>query len=386
MMMNQHNGSDSVGEQHYDLDDSIAKIFAQLNGARKTTKQSVNDSPVEMDNDNYLAINMTLADGITMRRLYLYSNDGKYFIEEPYVGIYETSRDVSVAIYKIYADGEPAPTNTMPPDWLGNLDGEPMTIEQLKQAVEKYITMSRYLTIDDLSEYKSINFSSDSTTYLMEYPTLEGGVSLSVRADATRIISRMSIRRVADNVSMKVNGETLEKIDDFISGAFTPEAVNPLWDVATPHRVQWSEGGNQFAWQNADNPELAAISSLQYLPTVHFDDTASLEAYSEAGDKFYDFKELLDEYDEHFFDNNRLVLVYMEEGMGSIQHATLEITVENGVMMIPVERFGPGTNGTVGTEDMLARFIFIECDKETTKGISEYRGYLAGELVLKTAE
>jgi hypothetical protein len=210
----------------------------------------------------------------------------------------------------------------------------------------------------------------------MWYSTLEG-FSLSVRADATRIISRMSIRRVADNVSMKVNGETLEKIDDFISGAFTPEVVHPLWDVATPHKVQWSEGGYQFAWQHADNPMLAAVSSLQYLPTAHFDDKASLEAYAEAGDKFYDFKELLDEYDEHFFDNNRLVLVYIEEGMGSIQHTPLETTAENGVMMIPIERFGPGTNGTAGTADMLARFIFIECDKEATKDIFEYRSYLS---------
>jgi hypothetical protein len=287
----------------------------------------------------------------------------------------------SVNGYTLGMDG-----NTTPSDWFGNFDGQEMTIEQLKQAAEKYITMNRYLTITDLAEYKSINFSSDSTTYLMEYPTLEGGVSLSVSADATRIISRMSIRRAADNVWLGINADTLDKIENFITGAFTPEVVHPLWDVATPHKVQWSEGGYQFAWQHADNPMLAAVSSLQYLPTVHVDDKASLEAYAEAGDKFYDFKGLLDEYDEHFFDNNRLVLVYMEESMGSIQHQPLETTAENGVMMIPIERFGPGTTGTAGTADMLARFIFIECDKETTKEISEYRSYLSpGYLLVEEA-
>jgi hypothetical protein len=102
IMVEQVNDGEMIGERYFDWDSDIAVVLSHLDGAAKTSTQSVDDFPVKCDNNNSLLIQMTLADGITMRRLSLYSKDGEYFIEEPYMGIYSTTREVSIALYKIY--------------------------------------------------------------------------------------------------------------------------------------------------------------------------------------------------------------------------------------------------------------------------------------------
>ncbi|PKM86476.1 MAG: hypothetical protein CVU87_12045 [Firmicutes bacterium HGW-Firmicutes-12] len=56
--------------------------------------------------DNYLIVRLVLAQ--ERRTLCLYSDGGNYYIEEPYVGIYKSDRDTSVAMYKIYTGSDTA--------------------------------------------------------------------------------------------------------------------------------------------------------------------------------------------------------------------------------------------------------------------------------------
>jgi beta-lactamase regulating signal transducer with metallopeptidase domain len=109
IVMEQIDEKDSVSEKFFDHDSSIAAILSRLDGAEKTSAPSVQDTPAEPDGNSYLRINMTLSDGITMRRLFLYGKGGEYFIEEPYIGIYKTTRETSAEVYRIYIDGEAVP-------------------------------------------------------------------------------------------------------------------------------------------------------------------------------------------------------------------------------------------------------------------------------------
>lgn len=99
MEMVQFNENASLGAVTITDGDQIAAVIYALSGAGKTLRQSVNDYPTE---NNYLIVRFKLPGERERRTLYLYSEDNLYYIEEPYVGIYRSSRDSSVAIYKIY--------------------------------------------------------------------------------------------------------------------------------------------------------------------------------------------------------------------------------------------------------------------------------------------
>ncbi|MEG3030082.1 MAG: DUF5301 domain-containing protein, partial [Oscillospiraceae bacterium] len=74
----------------------IETILKALQNTNKTRKESVNDSPNRSD---YFQININ---GSASRKIYLYNDKEQYFIEEPYTGIYKTSRETSLSIATIY--------------------------------------------------------------------------------------------------------------------------------------------------------------------------------------------------------------------------------------------------------------------------------------------
>ncbi|MHB8061791.1 MAG: DUF5301 domain-containing protein [Ruminiclostridium sp.] len=97
MEMEQFNVRESLGPVVVTDSSDIETVLSALSGARKTLRQSVNDAPIQ---SNYLKIRLILQD--ELRTLFLYTEGNAYYIEEPYIGVYRSSRDASVAIYKIY--------------------------------------------------------------------------------------------------------------------------------------------------------------------------------------------------------------------------------------------------------------------------------------------
>lgn len=88
------------GKSHGVIDtvdkNQIETILKALRNTNKTMQESVSDSPYQ---DSYFQIDIN---GSNPRRFYLYNEGEKYFVEEPYAGIYKTSRETSDAIAKIY--------------------------------------------------------------------------------------------------------------------------------------------------------------------------------------------------------------------------------------------------------------------------------------------
>jgi beta-lactamase regulating signal transducer with metallopeptidase domain len=95
--MEQFNEGVSVGLVTLTDNTDIEMVLSALSEAKKTLRKSVNDTPTQK---NYLIIQFILED--EMRRLFLYSKGGSYYIEEPYAGVYRSNRSASVEIYKIY--------------------------------------------------------------------------------------------------------------------------------------------------------------------------------------------------------------------------------------------------------------------------------------------
>lgn len=72
-------------------------ILSALSRSRKTSRQSINDSPNE---DNYLIIRLKMKKG--EKKLYLFAAGNHCYLEEPYVGIYRIDKEANTSIYAFY--------------------------------------------------------------------------------------------------------------------------------------------------------------------------------------------------------------------------------------------------------------------------------------------
>jgi hypothetical protein len=90
---------------------AIEAILSALSGSRKTLSYSVNDYPTQND---YFIVRLTLA--AEERTLCLYSEGNAYYVEEPYIGIYRSSKGTNNKIEDYYNEyvsqeeaGKPTP-------------------------------------------------------------------------------------------------------------------------------------------------------------------------------------------------------------------------------------------------------------------------------------
>lgn len=74
----------------------IETILKALQNTDKIMRESINDSP---NRDNYFQIDIN---ALYLQSIYLYNDRKQYYIEQPYGGIYKTSREVSSSIASIY--------------------------------------------------------------------------------------------------------------------------------------------------------------------------------------------------------------------------------------------------------------------------------------------
>lgn len=88
--MEQVNQGASIGVTIVENEDVIESVLTALSGANKTLSNSVNDYPVQ---DNILIVRINLAG--EQRTLYLYTEGNRYYIEEPYIGIYGSNESAS---------------------------------------------------------------------------------------------------------------------------------------------------------------------------------------------------------------------------------------------------------------------------------------------------
>ena len=238
-----------------------------------------------------------------------------------------------------------------------------MTLEELRDIATQYSKDKTGINLDTLKKYLGHDMSSSTSEYLMEYYT-DSGYGLSVYADLDKTITAMYIRRVEDGEIMKINGETGEHIDDFIGGNWIPTYSEKFWNTENFCSAEYNQEGVKYAWEHADNPNLLYIGSRQYLPATSFSDKESFVEYIRNGAEFYEFdKEMIKKYDQAFFEENRVILIYISGYYGSVSN----IAVKNGIATFVIG------GGEYGTEETKAGFIVVECSKQATEDITDYQ-------------
>lgn len=93
----QISGGENLGAIQTSQKADVEKLLNALADTDKALlRESVNDAPSQ---DHYFQIDI---DSSSTRRFYLYDDGQKYFVEEPYVGIYRTKRETNDVVAKIY--------------------------------------------------------------------------------------------------------------------------------------------------------------------------------------------------------------------------------------------------------------------------------------------
>lgn len=108
------------------------------------------------------------------------------------------------------------------------------------------------------------------------------------------------------------------------------------------------------------------------LPIFKMDTLSELNAFvtKANGYKYIwnSFNEVADKYDEAFFEDNTLLLIYVGEGSGSIRHKVWNVTRKGQKLNVEIERIVP----EVGTCDMAGWLITVELRKMDIAGCTEF--------------
>lgn len=143
-----------------------------------------------------------------------------------------------------------------------------------------------------------------------------------------------------------------------------------------------NDGSYDYMISEAVDAELMAISSVQYIPLLIFESRKDLDNFVTEGSDYFmlsqeynddkSFDDTAGGYDDDFFKDYVLAIVYVSESSGSNRHSIGEISVEDERLSIPVKRIVP----EIGTTDMADWFIFIAIDKSDYDKCTEAAAFI----------
>ena len=152
--------------------------------------------------------------------------------------------------------------------------------------------------------------------------------------------------------------------EDNVGSSKTPELE------VTVSYANW--GDLSQIYTKALNTDKMMISSVRHLPIYKFDTLVELQQFKNeveevlSIDQRYDevvsFNEATAKYDEAFFEENTLMLVYVEASSGSCRYGVREVYNADGYFCIHIEQTN---NPEVHTDDMAGWFVTVAVSDES---------------------
>ena len=171
--------------------------------------------------------------------------------------------------------------------------------------------------------------------------------------------------------SSKDNGETTETTTEKLeTETTTADTIQPggtdvkdAFDIDVSY-ANWSDSTEFYI--TCLNSDKLAISSVLHLPVHKFDTLEELEQFKNNYSKIYtmdhgynevpSFNEVTEKYNEEFFKDNSVVLVYVTSSSGSDRYGVSSVFCNNDSFCVYIEQ----TNDVdVGTDDMAGWFITV---------------------------
>jgi hypothetical protein len=141
--------------------------------------------------------------------------------------------------------------------------------------------------------------------------------------------------------------------------------------------ANWSS--SRKIYENALNQDKFTIENIKNIPIYKFDSLNELiqfksyyeGIYSMDGsyDEIVSFNEATEKYNEEFFSNNSLILVYISAGSGSYRYDIKDIYLDGKSFMVNIEKTN---NPEVFTCDMAGWFITVAISDSAVSNVLEF--------------
>lgn len=173
------------------------------------------------------------------------------------------------------------------------------------------------------------------------HPAVEGTISIDFSIGDTRIYPEISEEELTTN---SVSAATVSCTSRF-------------------ERVSYVENGASLLAENSEIPVALRYDSAE--PYALFETKEGYDRFYNEISQTFSFYE---SYDEEFFENNHLIIVYLSEGSGSVRHKTESVTLVDGwKLQIAISRIRP----EIGTMDMAGWFAIYEIPRNEIKHIDD---------------
>ena len=179
---------------------------------------------------------------------------------------------------------------------------------------------------------------------------------------------------VGCNTTIPSASTPVEKPTNKVQSGGTP--VEEAFEIAVSY-ANWTEESEIYF--GALNKEKMVISSVQHLPIYKFNTSEELEQFKLAFgevltmDSGYDevpsFNDITTNYDETFFDENTLMLVYVGANSGTYRFGVSSVFCAENSFCIHIEQTN---NPEVVTDDMAGWFITVAVPDSMVENCTEF--------------
>lgn len=262
------------------------------------------------------------------------------------------------------------------------IENKPSVVGTVEEVHENYIIMysdsaegypygSRWqisLDIENKDSYTAMVVGDEIVVYhdgnVMETDPLKVGkvYAITLRTPADRNENEGDISTVKGDIEL--------------TGVSADEVI----DVYVSY-VNWTEESNLYF--GALNKEKMVISSVLHLPIYKFDTLAELNQFKENisdilsvdidHDEMLSFNDVTSDYDETFFGNNTLLLVYVSSGSGTYRYGVESIFCENDSFCVQIKQLN---HPEVVTMDMAGWFVTVAVPDYVVEACTEFDAFM----------
>lgn len=219
-------------------------------------------------------------------------------------------------------------------------------------------------TIEELQENSMVVSTTDNVGFDKATVSLSPGVEMPVDLLVGRVVKLTILPEIAESYPVQVKAVKIESLE--FGAKKISQPVNYTVSFLDVGSYQ-TQGALYFA-DLAENASTLSLKDKRHIPAISIKDKEAMDKFLAEGKGYFQFgtrvgSERFDiaaqKYDTEFFDESQLLILYLQEGSGSIRHEIKDVSLSKGTLSVKVATIVPEG----GTADMADWFIVLEIGK-----------------------
>ncbi len=245
-------------------------------------------------------------------------------------------------------------------------------------------------TVEEVTDTAILVFTGDDVGFDKARVAINDQTKIDFTLAVGQTVRVTILPEIAESYPVQVKAVEIELISEpspepspSVTPSTSPTATPVVAYTAAFYRADsYTDGGFDFIADRAANADTLFISSVHYIPVVSITSEPALAQFVDDGAAYFQFDVAYGEsgsfsdavaaYDETYFTDKQLLILYTVEPSGSIRHEIVSVTVDGETLMVSVHRLIPEE----GTADMANWFIIIELPTDALDGVTSFNAYM----------